>query len=93
MPEKNMEKPQMCQKLVLEDRTRFSVGLVENVENFTEEEILLKTGYGGLLVQGKNLKMEDLSIESGNIILTGRIDKMEFSEIKEKRSFFKSLFR
>lgn len=93
MPEHNMEKTQMCQKLVLEDRTRFSVGLVENVENFTEEEILLKTGYGGLLVQGKNLKMEDLSIESGNIILTGRIDKMEFFEIREKRSFFKSLFR
>lgn len=93
MPEHNMEKTQMCQKLVLEDRARFSVGLVENVENFTEEEILLKTGYGGLLVQGKNLKMEDLSIESGNIILTGRIDKMEFFEIREKRSFFKSLFR
>jgi sporulation protein YabP len=93
MPEHNVEKTQMCQKLVLEDRTRFSVGLVENVENFTEEEILLKTGYGGLLVQGKNLKMEDLSIESGNIILTGRIDKMEFSEIREKHGFFKSLFR
>ena len=93
MPEHNMEKTQMCQKLVLEDRARFSVGLVENVENFTEEEILLKTGYGGLLVQGKNLKMEDLSIESGNIILTGRIDNMEIFEIREKRSFFKSLFR
>ncbi len=93
MPEQNVEKIQMGQKLILEDRSRFSVGLVENVENFTEEEILLKTGYGGLLVQGRNLKMEDLSIENGNILLTGRIDRIEFSEIKEKRSFFKDLFR
>ena len=93
MPEQNTEKTQMKQTLLLEDRSRFSVGLVENVENFTEEEILLKTGYGGLWVKGKNLKMEDLSIENGNILLTGRVDKIEFSEIKEKHSFFKDFFR
>ena len=93
MIEQNAEKPKMNQKLVLEDRSRFSVGLVENVESFTEEEILLKTALGGLLVSGKNLKMEDLSIENGNILLTGRVDKIEFSQIKEKRSFFKDLFR
>ncbi len=93
MVEQSGEKPKMNQKLTLEDRSRFSVGLVENVENFTEEEILLKTALGGLLVTGKNLKMEDLSIENGNILLTGRVDRIEFSEIKEKRSFFKDLFR
>jgi len=93
MLEQNLEKPKMNQKLVLEDRSRFSVGLVENVENFTEEEILLKTAFGGLLVSGKKLKMEDLSIENGNILLTGRVDRIEFLEIKEKRSFFKDLFR
>lgn len=93
MIEQNAEKPKMNQKLILEDRSRFSVGLVENVENFSEEEILLKTAFGGLLVTGRNLKMEDLSIENGNILLTGRVDKIEFSEIKEKRSFFKDLFR
>lgn len=93
MVEQNGENPKMNQKLILDDRSRFSVGLVENVENFTEEEILLKTALGGLLVSGKNLKMEDLSIENGNILLTGRIDKIEFSEIKEKHSFFKDLFR
>jgi sporulation protein YabP len=93
MIEQNAETPKMNQKLILEDRSRFSVGLVENVENFSEEEILLKTAFGGLLVTGRNLKMEDLSIENGNILLTGRVDRIEFSEIKEKRSFFKDLFR
>jgi len=93
MPEQINQKPKLSQKLVLEDRERLSVGLVENVESFTEEEILLKTVYGGLSVSGRNLKLEDLSIENGNILLTGRVDKIEFSEIKEKHSFFKDLFR
>ena len=93
MAEQINQKPKMSQTLTLEDRERLSVGLVENVESFTEEEILLKTSYGGLLVKGRNLKLEDLSIENGNIFLTGKVDKMEFSEIKEKRSFFKDLFR
>ncbi|MBR5809030.1 MAG: sporulation protein YabP [Clostridia bacterium] len=93
MVEQNTDTQKMNQKLILEDRSRFSVGLVENVENFSEEEILLKTGLGGLLVTGRNLKMEDLSLENGSILLTGIVDRIEFSEIKEKRSFFKDLFR
>lgn len=93
MPEQTSLKPQAGQQITLEDRARLCVGLVENVESFTEEEILLKTALGGLLVKGRNLKLEDLSIETGNILLTGRVDKMEFSQIKEKHSFFKDLFR
>lgn len=81
------------QMLTLENREKFTVGLVENVESFSEEEITLKTALGGLYITGRNLKLEDLSIDSGNIILTGKIDRMDFVDIKEKRSFFRSLFK
>lgn len=81
------------QNLTLENRERFTVGAVENVESFSDEEIMLKTSFGNLCVTGKSLRLEDLSTENGNIILTGKIDKMEFSKIKEKRSFFRDMFR
>ena len=81
------------QILTLENRSKFKVGLVENVESFSDDEIVLKTAMGGLYISGKNLKLEDLSIEDGDIILTGKIDKMDFVDIKEKRSFFRDLFR
>lgn len=93
MPEQAIQKEERLQKLVLENRMRLNVGLVENVENFSEEEIVLKTACGGLLVCGKGLKLEDLSIENGDIFLTGKVNKIEFFEIKEKRGFFKDLFR
>ena len=81
------------QVLTLENRERFRVGAVENVESFSDEEILLKTAFGALCVCGNSLRLEDLSTDNGNVVLTGRIDKMEFSEIKEKRSFFRDMFR
>ena len=86
----NVDKHQL---MTLEDRERFTVGLVENVESFSESEIILKTAFGGLYVAGKNMKLEDLSIENGNVILTGKIDRIDFVDIKEKRGFFKSMFR
>ena len=72
------------QVLSLLDRSKLSVGLVENVESFSDSEIVLKTALGGLCVSGKGLKMEDLSIENGEIVLTGKIDKMDYVDIKEK---------
>ena len=93
MAEQVIQKDERFQKLVLENRGRLTVGLVENVENFSEEEILLKTACGGLLICGKGLKLEDLSIENGDILLTGRVNKIEFFEMKEKHNFFKDLFR
>lgn len=81
------------QVLTLENRERFAVGAVENVESFSENEILLKTEFGGLCISGRNLRLEDFGAENGSIMLTGRVDSMVFSEIKEKRSFFRDMFR
>ena len=81
------------QILTLENRERFFVGAVSDVESFSDEEVLLKTDFGRLHVSGKGLHLENLSTENGDISLTGRIDKAEFFEIKEKRSFFRDIFR
>lgn len=81
------------QVLELRNREKLTVNLVENVEHFSPSEILLKTATGNLKIGGSGLKLEDLSKQGGGIVLTGRIDTMSFSEIKEKRSFFKDILR
>lgn len=81
------------QRLTLENRENFTVNSVDNVERFSENEILLKTGLGMLRVAGSNLKLGDLSASDGSISLAGRIDSMEFFAVHEKHSFFKGLFK
>lgn len=81
------------QVLEVKNREKLAVNLVENVEHFSASEISLKTATGRLKIGGSNLKLEDLSKQSGGIVLTGKIDSMVFAEIKEKRSFFKDMLR
>ena len=89
-----MEK-EICkeQLLTLKNRERFTAELVENVDSFSDEQIVLKTGLGGLDIRGKNLKLADFSVEKGTILLEGRIDSVVFVNIREKRSLLKGLFR
>lgn len=87
------EKIRKNQILTLEERTRLSVSAVENIESFSDEEIVLKTETGRLQIGGKGLKLEDLSVENGNAALTGRIDLMRFTQTKEKQSLLAGLFK
>ena len=82
-----------AQVLELKNRETLTVNLVENVEHFSQSEILLKTATGNLKICGNGLKLEDLSQKSGGILLTGKIDSEAFADIKEKHSFFKDILR
>lgn len=81
------------QVLELKNRERLSVDSVENVEHFSPSETVLKTAFGRLKICGGELRLEDLSKESGGILLTGRIDSLSFSENRQKHSFFKDLLK
>lgn len=81
------------QVLELKNRERLTLNAVYNVEHFSPDEILLKTATGNLKICGRDLKLEDLSKQNGGIVLVGRVNSLSFTEIKEKRSFFKDLLR
>ena len=81
------------QVLELKNREKLTVNLVENVEHFSASEVLLKTATGRLKIGGSNLRLEDLSKQSGGIAMTGKVDAMVFSDIKEKHSFFRDILK
>ena len=81
------------QELALVNRECFSCDLVDKVESFTGEQILLKTQLGGLEIKGSGLRLEDFSVEKKSIVAEGKIDSIIFVTMKEKTSFLKGLFR
>lgn len=82
--------------LVMENRKRLAISGVKEVEGFTETEVRLYTDMGQITVKGRNLKVNQVSTETGELIMNGdMINSVVYSE-KTKRApnnFITKLFR
>ena len=82
--------------LFLEDRKKLSLTGVMEVIAFDEEKILLNTKLGTLTIKGTNLKMNKLDVQNGEVIISGNMYYLVYSEKqtkKEKDSLIKRLFQ
>ncbi len=91
-----MEQKNILHNLVMENRKRLVLSGVKEVEGFTETEVCLYTDMGQLTIKGKNLKVNQVSTETGELTMTGdMINVLIYSE-KTRRSpdnFITKLFR
>ena len=79
--------------LILENRSTLSITGVEDVESFDEERIILKTSLGVLILRGSELHIEKLSIDSGELSVTGHICELGYEETVSAGSFWSRLFK
>ena len=84
--------PQKPHNLILENRGRMSVSGVTDVERFDEQEALISTNRGLLLVRGLDLHMEKLSLDTGDIILQGTVNSIQYEDMPKGSGFFAKLF-
>ena len=84
-------------KLVINNRKTSMVTGVLDVLAFDLNEILLETEQGMLMVKGKDLHVNRLSLDKGEVDLAGQIDSMSYSDahhnVKKEESLFMKLFR
>ena len=80
------------QNIILENRKRLTVSGVEEVDGFDESSVQLRTALGELTVRGEGLHVEQLSVETGELIVTGEIAELAYAETAEPRGFFSRLF-
>ena len=70
---------------------------VLDVLSFDLNEILLETEQGMLMVKGTDLHVNRLSVEKGEVDLSGNIDSIAYSSIsqtgKQNGSFLAKLFK
>ncbi len=69
----------MEHSLTLENRETLTVTAVTDVKNFDDESVNIIIEEGGLDVKGRNLKVVQLDLEEGQVIISGRIDNMIYT--------------
>lgn len=79
----------------MEGRSKVSISGVTDVDCFDENTILIYTIMGELTIKGKNLQVNDVSVETGDMSLQGDVWSIVYGD-KDKRnplSWFAKLFR
>lgn len=83
--------------LNLNDRKEAQISGVRDVRSFDDHEIILETDLGILMIRGSELHMGRLTLEKGEVDITGRVDSLVYSELKgftkSGESVLKRLFK
>lgn len=75
----------MPHNIILEEQGKLSISGVVDVQNFDEEQVLLETVRGMVLVRGQGLHIERLQLEAGELIVQGEIGLIEYDDSVQPR--------
>lgn len=80
--------------IILENRKALTATGVSNVDSFDEQTIVAYTDLGELVIKGRNLHINKLNIETGELTLNGDITSMSYSDNQPSNTgFFSKMFR
>ena len=84
-------------RLNLSDRNALAVTGVRDVMAFDVTEVMLETDLGMLSIRGSDLHVNRLTLEKGEVDVTGKIDSLTYSDVgtyrKQGESLLGRLFR
>jgi len=83
---------QLPHTLNLDERKKLGVTAVAEVVSFDENEIVLRTSLGTLVVQGQELKLRQLTLEGGNVTVEGQIDSLVYEQARQTGSVLRRFF-
>ena len=88
---------QRVHRLLLTNRKSCTLSGVVDVLSFDLTEILLETDQGMLMMKGADLHVNRLTLEKGEIDISGRIDSLTYTDegrsVKSGESFLARMFR
>lgn len=67
-------------KLILNNRRSCNLTGVNDVLSFDENEIILETEQGMLMIKGNELHVNRLMLDKGEVDVDGRVDSFTYSE-------------
>ncbi len=76
--------------VTIENRNKMSVSGVRQVVAYDEFRITLRTDYGTLFIQGRDLVAGEISSSSNTMSLTGKIENLQYKAARDKSESFLS---
>ena len=73
-------------------RKSINITGVKKIENFDENEFLLETNMGYLMIKGTNLEIIKLDTYQGDVSIKGKIDSLNYLENNKKQDKQESVF-
>ncbi len=80
------------QNIILENRKSLVISGITDVDSFDEREVCLYTSLGELTIQGKELHIDSMSVETGDMTITGDIWAVVYGD-KDRRGPLSALGR
>ena len=84
----------MAHNIILESRKNLTVSGVMDIDSFDEESVILFTELGELTIRGRNLHINKIDVEIGDLSMEGEIESLSYSDNPpQKGGLLSKLFR
>lgn len=74
----------MPHNIILEDRAKLSISGISDVDSYDEQKIIAFTNMGVLTIQGTNLHISQLSVQTGELLVEGEFHSLTYSDEEPK---------
>ena len=86
------ERIRLPHRLTLDERQQLVVSGVTEVVSFDENTVVLITDMGTLMVGGSQLQLRNLSGESGQVVVEGKVNAISYEEPRVAGGWLHRLF-
>lgn len=84
----------MQHNVIMENRRNLTVSGVMDIDSFDEETVILFTEEGELTIKGRDLHINKIDVDSGDLLMEGEVDSLVYTDKQPDRGgFFSKLFR
>jgi len=83
-------------KLTLSDRKTLELSGIKQIDSFDAHEFLIETSQGWCIIQGKELSLDKLDTDRGEVVIKGLIESIQYLSNKQNTdgsSFLRRIFQ
>lgn len=85
----------IMQNVILENRKKLTLTGIKDVLSFDDEIVIVESELGLLNIKGADLRVNKISVETGDVIVEGNIMAIEYSDkdLSSKQGLMSKIFK